>query len=216
MAGEIVARAGKRMRDRIGATGNAQDEVEILAELFAEDVQEWPSDAWLVFDDYQFAANSVASEQFVDLLTQLTSIQMLITTRRRPSWATARRILYGEIQEIDRRALAMEDLEARAVLGSETQSIEELLVRARGWPAVIGLAGGANQGIPSSIRNPARHPPYLFRRRGLPSCRRSDARTRSCRNSSSRRSPAASPGSSSRRSSPRRCRRLSTRWRPQP
>ena len=139
-AGGIVAHAGKRMRDRIGATGNAQDEVETLAELLAEDLQEWPSDAWLVFDDYQFAANSVASEQFVDLLTQLTPIQMLITSRRRPSWATARRILYGEIQEIDRRALAMEGCEAKAVLGSESRSIEELLVRARGWPAVIGLA----------------------------------------------------------------------------
>ena len=143
--GEIVAHAGKRMRDRIGTTGNAQDEVEILAELFAEDVQQWPLDAWLVFDDYQFAANSVASEQFVDLLTQLTPVQLLITSRRRPSWATARRILYGEIQEIDRRALAMEDCEAEAVLRGKTRSIDELLVRARGWPAVIGLAALAKE-----------------------------------------------------------------------
>jgi LuxR family transcriptional regulator, maltose regulon positive regulatory protein len=139
-AGAIVVNAGKRMRDRIAATGNAQDDVEILAELFAEDVQEWPRDAWLAFDDYQFAAHSAASEHFVDELTKSTPIQMLITSRRRPTWATARRILYGEIQEIDRRALAMEDGEAKAVLGRESRSIEELLVRARGWPAVIGLA----------------------------------------------------------------------------
>jgi DNA-binding CsgD family transcriptional regulator len=139
-ANEIVVNAGKRMRDRIGATGNAEDDVEILAELFAEDVQGWPRDAWLALDDYQFAAQSAASEQFVGLLSQLTPIQMLITSRRRPSWATARRILYGEIQEIDRRALAMEDREAKAVLGRESRSIEELLVRVGGWPAVIGLA----------------------------------------------------------------------------
>jgi len=139
-ANEIVVNAGKRMRDRIGATGNAEDDVEILAELFAEDVQSWPPDAWLALDDYQFAAQSAASEQFVYLLSQLTPIQVLITSRRRPSWATARRILYGEIQEIDRRALAMEDREAKAVLGREGRSIEELLVRAGGWPAVIGLA----------------------------------------------------------------------------
>jgi ATP/maltotriose-dependent transcriptional regulator MalT len=139
-ASEIVPDAGRRMRDRLRATGHPEEDVDILAELFAEDVQGWPSDAWLSFDDYHFAMDSVASERFVDLLTQQTPMQMLITSRRRPSWATARRILYGEILEIDRRALAMEDAEAREVLGREDQAIDELLARARGWPAVLGLA----------------------------------------------------------------------------
>src|SRR5215210_2199130 len=112
----IIGDAGKRMRERLRATGHPEEDVEILAELFAEDVQEWPEDAWLAFDDYQFAMESAASERFVDLLTQHAPIQMLITSRRRPNWATARRILYGEILEIDRRALAMQDSEARAVV----------------------------------------------------------------------------------------------------
>src|SRR5688572_3154058 len=137
-ASEIVPDAGKRMRDRLRATGHPEEDVDILAELFAEDVQAWPPDAWLAFDDYQFGMESVASERFVDLLTQQTPIQMLITSRRRPSWATARRILYGEILEIDRRALAMEDAEAREVLDREDRAIEELIARARGWPAVLG------------------------------------------------------------------------------
>jgi LuxR family maltose regulon positive regulatory protein len=137
---EIVPDAGKRMRDRLRAAGPPDEDVEILAELFAEDLKDWPPDAWLAFDDYQFAMESVASERFVDLLIQQTPVQMLITSRRRPSWATARRILYGEILEIDRRALAMEDEEARAVLGRADASGEELIARARGWPAVLGLA----------------------------------------------------------------------------
>jgi LuxR family transcriptional regulator, maltose regulon positive regulatory protein len=139
-ASEIIPGAGKRMRDRLPATGQPEEDVDILAELLAEDVQNWPSDAWLAFDDYQFAMESLASERFVDLLTQQTPMQMLITSRRLPSWATARRILYGEILEIDRHALAMEDAEARAVLGREDRSAEELIARAKGWPAVLGLA----------------------------------------------------------------------------
>jgi DNA-binding CsgD family transcriptional regulator len=139
-ASELISDAGKRMRDRLRATGHPEEDVEILAELFAEDVQQWPEDAWLAFDDYQFAMESAASERFVDLLTEQTPIQMLITSRRRPTWATARRVLYGEILEIDRRALAMEDAEAREVLGRADWSSEELIARARGWPAVLGLA----------------------------------------------------------------------------
>jgi LuxR family maltose regulon positive regulatory protein len=147
-ASEIIPDAGKRMRDRLRATGHPEEDVEILAELFAEDVQQWPSDAWLAFDDYQFAMDAAASERFVDLLTQQTPIQMLITSRRRPSWATARRILYGEILEIDRRALAMEDAEARAVVERDDPEFDEVLQLARGWPAVIGLAGlNANLGV---------------------------------------------------------------------
>jgi LuxR family maltose regulon positive regulatory protein len=137
---EVLPNAGKRLRDRLRATGHPEEDVDILAELFAEDVQKWPSDAWLVFDDYQFAMESPASERFVDLLTQQSAIQLLITSRRRPNWATARRILYGEIFEIDRRALAMEEEEARAVLGREDRSAAELIARVRGWPAVLGLA----------------------------------------------------------------------------
>jgi LuxR family transcriptional regulator, maltose regulon positive regulatory protein len=139
-ASEIIPEAGKRMRDRLRATGQPEEDVAILAELFAEDVQDWPSNVWLAFDDYQFAMESLASERFVDLLTQETPMQMLVTSRRRPSWATARRILYGEILEIDRRALAMEDAEARAVLGRDDRATQELITRAKGWPAVLGLA----------------------------------------------------------------------------
>jgi ATP/maltotriose-dependent transcriptional regulator MalT len=155
---EIVPDAGRRMRDRLHATGHPEEDVDILAELFAEDVQDWPEDVWLAFDDYHFAMGSVASERFVDLLIHETPIQMLITSRRRPSWASARRILYGEILEIDRQALAMEDAEAREVLGRrDDPEIVDLLEGARGWPAVIGLValssniGVARQSLPDQL-----------------------------------------------------------------
>ncbi|MGH3081866.1 MAG: LuxR C-terminal-related transcriptional regulator [Gaiellaceae bacterium] len=139
-ASAILPNAGTRMRDRLRATGHPEEDVHILAELIAEDMREWPSDAWLLFDDYHHAMDSVASERFVELLARDTPVQILITSRRRPSWATARQIMYGEILEIDRRALAMEDPEAREVLGRDNEATNELIVRARGWPAVLGLA----------------------------------------------------------------------------
>ena len=115
--------------------------MDVLAELFAEDVQEWPADAWLAIDDYHYAVGS-ASERFIERLTSETSIRLVLTTRNRPSWATARRILYGEIQELNHRLLAMDDQEASEVLGSTTAAADELLANARGWPAT--WAGGTD------------------------------------------------------------------------
>jgi LuxR family transcriptional regulator, maltose regulon positive regulatory protein len=139
-AAEIIPDAGKRMRQRIRTVGHPEEDVDVLAELFAEDVQEWPDDAWLAVDDYHFAMESAASERLIALLTSETPIRMVLATRNRPNWATARRILYGEIQKLDHRVLAMDDEEATEVLGPTTTATGELLANARGWPAIIGLA----------------------------------------------------------------------------
>jgi ATP/maltotriose-dependent transcriptional regulator MalT len=140
-AAEIVPDAGKRMRQRIRTVGHPEEDVDVLAELFAEDVQEWPGDAWLAIDDYHYAMESTASERFIELMTNETPIQMILTTRNRPSWAAARRVLYGEIHELDRRSLAMENHEALELLGGTSAKEAHALVhRARGWPAVLGIA----------------------------------------------------------------------------
>jgi LuxR family transcriptional regulator, maltose regulon positive regulatory protein len=156
-ASEVLPDAGRRMRERLRATGHPEEDVEILAELFAEDLQPWPESAWLAIDDFHFAMNLAASERFVDLVAQQAPLQLLVTSRRRPRWAVARRILYGEIQEIDRRALSMEDTEARSVIGRDDEGVAVLLAHARGWPAVIGLAANAkevappNRGLPPEL-----------------------------------------------------------------
>jgi LuxR family maltose regulon positive regulatory protein len=138
-ASTIVPNAGARMEERLRATG--APDVEPLAELLAEDLEEWPDNAWIAFDDYQFASESAVSERFVDLLLGLCPLRLFVATRTRPSWATSRRLLYGEIYEIGRSLLAMSQDEASQVLadrpGSEAQGLVAL---ADGWPAVIGLA----------------------------------------------------------------------------
>ena len=51
---ELLPGCDGRIRERVRATRNPAAEVDLLAELLAEDFAGWPTDAWLVIDDYQF------------------------------------------------------------------------------------------------------------------------------------------------------------------
>jgi LuxR family maltose regulon positive regulatory protein len=137
---EIVQGAGDRMRERLRATDRPDEEAQLLAEMLGEDLREWPKDAWLAVDDYHFTMESAAAEQFVNTLAGRGPIQLLVTSRGRPTWASARRRLYGEVLEVDRTVLAMKDEEALAVLAAKGDIPSLLLDQAAGWPAVIGLA----------------------------------------------------------------------------
>ena len=139
-AAEIVPGAGERMRQRLRAADRPDEDVGILAEMLAEDLEGWPEDAWLVVDDYQYAMDSAASGEFVRVLTELPQLSMLVTSRRRPQWATARRRIYGELEEVDRTMLAMTEDEALSLLQSDDEGTPAFLSSAQGWPALIGLA----------------------------------------------------------------------------
>lgn len=139
-AAEVVPGADDRLRERLRATNHPEEEADILADLLAEDLAGWPGDAWLAIDDYQFAMEAEAAERFVARLTDLAPLHLFVTSRNRPTWATARRIVYGDIFELERDALAMSDEEAREVLANRGEHAPALVERAEGWPAVIGLA----------------------------------------------------------------------------
>jgi ATP/maltotriose-dependent transcriptional regulator MalT len=137
----VIPGAGERMIHRMRATGTPEQDVEPLSELLAEDLAEWPDDHWLVFDDYQFAMESEASERFFDLVVRQSPLRVLLASRTRPTWATARRLLYGELFEVGRNDLAMTQEEAAKVLAERDEaSAPGLVALAEGWPAVIGLA----------------------------------------------------------------------------
>jgi ATP/maltotriose-dependent transcriptional regulator MalT len=140
-----VPGAGDRMRERLRATDRPEEEARLLAEMLAEDLGAWPEVAWLAIDDYQFAMDSTAAEEFVDTLATDCPLRLLITSRRRPTWASARRRLYGEVVEVDRTLLAMSDPEALDVLDLDSGDPSDLLAKAAGWPAVIGLAAVAGE-----------------------------------------------------------------------
>ena len=155
---EVIPDAGARAVSRMRAAGTPEQDVDILADLFAEDLAEWPDDAWLVFDDYQFAMEAKAPERLVDLLLRKTPIRVLLTSRKRPTWATARRLLYGEVYEIGRTELAMDHDEAAEVM-SHRKDAPGLVALAEGWPAVIGLAALTDEfelpegGLPDALHD---------------------------------------------------------------
>jgi LuxR family transcriptional regulator, maltose regulon positive regulatory protein len=138
---EVIPRAGARVRQRLRVSEVPNRQARILAELLAEDIETWPKSSWLVVDDYHLVSGSDAVERFVDSLLTLSPIQLLATSRTRPKWASARRLLYGQILEIDRDMLAMTPQEARGVLDpSSDKRLNWILDRAEGWPALVGLA----------------------------------------------------------------------------
>jgi ATP/maltotriose-dependent transcriptional regulator MalT len=136
----IVPQAGKRMSARLRASNSPEEDVEPLAELLAEDLSAWPDDAWLAIDDYHCLSDSAASEQFVDILLQ-SDVRLLLASRHRPTWANARRLIYGELHEVGRDILAMTEQEATELLSTRVGTeADEIIAVADGWPAVIGLA----------------------------------------------------------------------------
>ena len=137
----VLTGAGERLRQRLQVGDAPEKAARPLAELLAEDLATWPDDGIVVIDDYHFVTDSAPVEEFVDWLLTLVRVRMLVTTRRRPAWASARRVLYGDVIEIGPEQLAMNDEEAGEVLrGRSTDAVRSLVRQARGWPALIGLA----------------------------------------------------------------------------
>ena len=122
------------------------------ARLLARNLAQWPSDAWLVIDDYHWVSQEPAVDDFVDALVTLSPIHLLIATRERPRWVSARRVLYREIVEIGSRDLLMNDTEAADVLRDHPfETLTAYRRIAQGWPAVLGMAARARLIDPSGL-----------------------------------------------------------------
>jgi len=125
---------------------SAEADFGVLLELFVDAARPWPSDLWMVIDEYEALIGSPIAEGFLETLVQQLDAQTLLTTRSRPSWVLPRQIVYGETLEVDRTLLAMTEDEARATLSLQGDEPSAVIQHARGWPAVLGLAAA----IPSS------------------------------------------------------------------
>jgi DNA-binding CsgD family transcriptional regulator/tetratricopeptide (TPR) repeat protein len=143
------------MLERLGIAGAPPATAGTLANMLGEDLAVWPQDAWLAIDDYHFAMESEASETFVEELLARCPVRLLITSRERPTWATARRMLYGEILEVGRGVLALTHDEARQVLPDrKVEEVAGVIALTEGWPAVIGLASLSNDLVLSHAEVP--------------------------------------------------------------
>jgi LuxR family maltose regulon positive regulatory protein len=137
----LVPGAGQRLRQRLRGADLSDVSTESLAELLAEDLENWPADAWLAIDDYHLVRESRAVEEFLEHVLENTSVRLAVTARERPEWASARKILYGEIVELGVDELAMTDEETRLVLGdSPASDVTRFVERSEGWPALVAVA----------------------------------------------------------------------------
>jgi LuxR family maltose regulon positive regulatory protein len=139
-AAAIVPGAGAQLRERLKTSPDPAGDCELLAHDLADDLVDWPDAGWFVIDDYHVLTGNKAAEQFINVLVAATSINFLITTRKRPSWVSAKQLLYGEITEFGRSVLAMTPGEAAEALSGTHEEMPGLVALAEGWPAVIGLA----------------------------------------------------------------------------
>ena len=136
-----IVPAGERLRQRLTVPQPPMDPAKTYAELLASDLSDWPESSWLVIDDYHHIMASDVAEDFVCALLEQTALNVLATTRARPSWVTARRVIYGEILELDETSLRMTEDECASVLhASESSANADLVAAIDGWPALIGIA----------------------------------------------------------------------------
>jgi len=139
-AAVVVPGAGTQLRARLKTSSDPAADSELLAHDLADDLADWPDAAWFIVDDYHALVGNEVAERFIEILAAATPVRFLIATRKRPSWVSARRLLYGEITEFGRNVLAMTPGEAAEALSGTHEEMPGLVALAEGWPAVIGLA----------------------------------------------------------------------------
>jgi len=131
------------LEDVVGQLTNAADTgpPDFVAELVSDALRAWPRSVTLVIDDYEQVSGYPASEELVGRIALESVEQVLVATRVRPTWLTARRLTYGEVIEIEANELAFTAAEADQVFQAVGKpSDRELIALADGWPAALALA----------------------------------------------------------------------------
>jgi LuxR family transcriptional regulator, maltose regulon positive regulatory protein len=140
---QVIPGAGDAMMERLSVTRSADHEAHLLGGMIAEDLDEWPLDAWLVLDDQHALGQRTPADQFFEEVAFRAPLNVLVLSRLRPAWATPRRLIYGDVSEISRDDLAMTAAEAHTVLESSDEHAHGVLAATQGWPAVVALAGAS-------------------------------------------------------------------------
>ena len=126
-----------------------------LTELVVNDLASLSPDATIAIDDVHLLRGS-PSDDFLESLSERLPHRFLLTARIRPAWVSARRMLYGDFQEIGRHALALSHDEGRRILAHRAAGeVAGLMALADGWPAVIGLAAHMREPATAKAELPA-------------------------------------------------------------
>jgi ATP/maltotriose-dependent transcriptional regulator MalT len=135
---ELGASASKFIDEYLRARNNPQEAAREVARTLAKSARA-ARVQWVVIDDYHELTSSPEAEALVDVFHEEAPARFLVASRLRPAWASSRRVVYGQIAEITRESLAMNNGESQLVLGRRPGALR-LAEQSEGWPAVIGLA----------------------------------------------------------------------------
>jgi LuxR family transcriptional regulator, maltose regulon positive regulatory protein len=131
----------RRVDETIRAMQHPAHELERLADVFVCSLPD-TGPVYLAIDDYQLVDGAPAAERLVATVAEHPALRLLIASRTRPRWVTARQSVYGEILELRRAELSLDPAESAEVLGNAPDA-EPIVALADGWPAVIGLVAVA-------------------------------------------------------------------------
>src|SRR4051794_1680687 len=134
---ELFGGVDSELVERVRFLASRGEGPRTLAKLLAREAP--GAETLLVVDDYHLALPSDEADALFRELVAASSVRVLLASRVRPLWTDARRLVYGEVEHIDQRRLAFTADEAETVLPNRRAILE----RARGWPAVIGLAAAS-------------------------------------------------------------------------
>ena len=142
-----------RVRERLSYTTEPENEWSVLLDMLTEDLAQADPTAWICIDDHHLLIGSRTGEEIVAAFVERVPFGVLLVSRERPAWVTTRMILYGEIAEVGRSALAMTYDEASAAFASDRNLMPGLVHLADGWPAVLAIAALNQQAseIPDDI-----------------------------------------------------------------
>jgi ATP/maltotriose-dependent transcriptional regulator MalT len=139
---EITEIAAQHVEEAIRASTSPARQAQAVVSAILDQIKS-PLEQWLVIDDYHLLSEEPEAEALIQSVEESGMLRLLLASRTRPRWATARRFIYQDIVELGQAELALDASETAAVL-SEAPNATALGEQAHGWPAVIGLAAVAN------------------------------------------------------------------------
>ncbi len=143
------------IRQHLNAKSNPQRAARELGEVVNELLASGRVQ-WVIFDDYE-AIGSSEAEDFIATIEARGAVRILAASRVRPSWATGRSVVYGEVTEIGRDELAMTSDETALVI-ERRPDVLGIAKQAAGWPAAVGLAANVPDAeLPSDALPSALH-----------------------------------------------------------
>jgi LuxR family maltose regulon positive regulatory protein len=151
--------AARLVREHILARPSPERAPATLARAIAEALKS--ARAHCIFlDNYEVITESPECEDLVARLGAVAETHLLVASRVRPSWASSRQTIYGDVCEVARLDLAMTEDEVRKVVGRSTTAAR-IASRAQGWAAVVGLAANVDSNVDPPMGLPQRLHRYL-------------------------------------------------------